>query len=204
MGLLSSSVSITRYRVKGKLQEPILETVASGLKENVIGEIDNNLSEKAIGWTSFERPFEPNFEGSSFVIGPYLVFALRIDKKSIPHKMIKKKCAIEGAKVLAKSGYKYLSREEKRQIREQVEGTLMMQVPATPNVYDVVWNYETGGLLFFSNLKSSNEDLEVLFVKSFKLPLIRLFPFTMAELVAELSPGERDRLTTLSQTIFTE
>jgi len=33
MGILSSSVSITQYRVEGKLSEPILENVATGLKK---------------------------------------------------------------------------------------------------------------------------------------------------------------------------
>lgn len=204
MGLLSSTASITRYRVGGKLEEPILETAANGLKRHVIGEIDGNLSEKAVGWTSFEYPFEPDFEGSSFVIGPYLVFALRIDKKTIPGKVLKKQCAVEETKVLAKSNAKYLSKQEKHLIREQVEATLMMRVPATPNVYDVIWNHEAGSLWFFSTLKSSNEDLEVLFVKSFKLALVSLFPFTMADLAAGLSQNERDRLAALSPTIFTE
>jgi len=81
MGLLSSSVSITRYKVEGELKEPVLETIANGLKNNIITEIDGDISEKAVGWTSFENPFKPDFDGSSFVIGTYLVFSIRIDKK---------------------------------------------------------------------------------------------------------------------------
>ena len=89
MGILSSSVSITQYRVEGKLPEPILETVANGLKKHAIEEIDNESSDKAIGWTSFNDPFNVDFDQSPFLIGTYLVFSMRIDKKTIPSKIVK-------------------------------------------------------------------------------------------------------------------
>ncbi len=100
MGLLSRAVSITRYRVEGKLRKPILETVARCLKEHAISEIDGDVSDKIVGWTLFDRPFEPDFNGSSYVIGTYFVFSLRIDKRTIPAKLLKKHCAIETAKRL--------------------------------------------------------------------------------------------------------
>ena len=90
MSILSSSVSITQFKVEGKLRSPILETVANGLKKFAISEIDEDISDKAIGWTSFHKPYQPDFDGSSFVYGNYLVFSLRIDKKNIPAKVLKK------------------------------------------------------------------------------------------------------------------
>ena len=36
MSLLSASVSITRYKVEGKLKTPVTETVAAALKKNTI------------------------------------------------------------------------------------------------------------------------------------------------------------------------
>ena len=51
----------------------------------------------------------------------------------------------------------------------------------------------------FSNLKSANEALETLFIKSFGLHLIRLFPYTTADLIAGLSDHERDLLEKLEQ-----
>ncbi|MCK4485656.1 MAG: recombination-associated protein RdgC [Desulfobacterales bacterium] len=204
MGFLSHTVSITRYKVQGKLKEPVLETIANCLKQYAIPEIDDDLSEKTVGWTSFDNPFKPDFEGSSFVIGTYLVFSVRIDKKTIPSKIIKKHCAIEAAKRLAESGRQYLSRDEKKIIKEHVINTLSLRIPATPNIYDLIWNYEGSSVWFFSNLKSANEELETLFSKSFRLTLIRLFPYTTADLVAGLSDTERDILAKLSPTNFKE
>jgi recombination associated protein RdgC len=91
MGILSSSVSITQYRVEGKLQEPILENVSNGFKKtSPIEEIDNESSDKAIGWACFNDPFSTDFDQSPFLIGTHLVFSMRIDKKSIPAKIVQK------------------------------------------------------------------------------------------------------------------
>ena len=204
MGLLSSAVSITRYRVEGEIEGPLLETMANCLKKNVIPEVDDDISGKTVGWTSFDKPFNPDFEGSSFVIGTHFVFALRIDKKNVPSSVIKKHCDKEAARRLAETGRQYLSRDEKRLIKENVISVLTLRIPATPNVYDLIWNYEESSLWFFSTLKSANEELETLFFKSFQLPLIRLFPFTAADLVMGLSDIQRDILVKLSATDFTE
>ena len=77
------------------------------------------------------------------------------------------------------------------------------RIPATPNIYDIIWNYEEGVLWFFSNLKSANEELETLFTRSFKLSLIRMFPYT-AGLNAGLSGPDKDCLDQLKPTLFME
>jgi len=204
MGLLSSSASIVRYKVTDNIKGTIIEAVADGLKKNVITEIDDSALEKTVGWTSFDNPFNPDFEGSSFVIGTYFVFSLRIDKKSITSKIIKKHYNKEMAKQLAESNRKYLSRNEKNILKEQIFNMLCLRIPATPNIYDVVWNYEESLLWFFSNLKAANEDFETIFSKSFKLSLVRLFPYTLANYMLGLSDAERDGLLKLSPTKFTE
>jgi hypothetical protein len=196
-------MSITRYKVEGKLKKPVLETVATCLRQFAIPEIDGDVSEKTVGWTSFEKPFQPDFEGSSFAIGNHFVFALRIDKKTIPPRVLNNHCAMEEAKRLVESGRPYLSRNEKNMIKDHVANVLSMRIPATPHVYDLIWSYEDGMLWFFSTLKSANEELETLFIKSFQLPLIRLFPYTTADLAMGLSDRQRDVLVNLSAVDFT-
>jgi DNA recombination-dependent growth factor C len=202
MRLLSSSVSITRYKVEGKIQGHLIETIIEGLKKNSITEIDNEPMEKTAGWTSFDNPYLPDFENSSCVIGAHFVFSLRIDKKNIPSKIIKKYYTLEVAKKLAESGREHLSRNEKKDIKKHVTNVLSLRIPATPNLYDIIWNYEESSLWFFSNQKAANEDLETLFSKSFRLSLIRLYPYTMADLAAGLTDRERDLLSTISRTKF--
>ncbi|MDP4858201.1 MAG: recombination-associated protein RdgC [Desulfobacterales bacterium] len=203
MGLLSQSVSITRYRVQGQLEEPVLDTIALALKRHAVLDIDNDAAEKSCGWTSFENPFAPDFEGSNHLFGSYLVFSLRVDKKSIPSKILKKHFTIEETKRLAASGRRFFSRNEKKLVKEEVLHRLSLRIPATPHIYDLIWNYEGGKLWFFSNLKAANEELETLFSESFNLSLIRMFPYTAAEIDADLSDSDRDRLNQISPVSLT-
>jgi DNA recombination-dependent growth factor C len=202
MSILSSSVSIARYQVQGKINAPVIDQITDGLKRHMISEIDNQVSDKAVGWTSFDKPFQPDFDGSSFVYGNYFVFALRIDKKNIAAKVLKKHYTIEAARRMAESGREYLSKNEKKLVKEHVISGLSLRIPATPNLYDLVWNYEDSMVWFFSNLKAANEELETLFTKSFNLSLIRLFPYTAAELSSGLSESQRDELQRISPTLF--
>lgn len=204
MGLLSSSVSITQYRVEGKLADPVIDTVRQGLTSNAIGEIDNDVSPMVSGWTCFENPFSPNFDDSRFIIDTAFVFSLRIDKKAIASKVIQKHYSIAMARRLAEEKRDFLSRAEKKMIKENVIGMLSTRIPATPNVYDLIWEYEAGQLWFLTNLKSANEELETLFSRSFKLHLIRLFPFTAADRLGALSGSEKDHLSQLKPCTFVE
>ena len=198
MGLLSASTSLTRFKVDGKIEDPIMETIATGLKNNTIADIDDNPSEQAMGWTSFKDPYQSNFDGSSFMMGTYIVFALRIDKKTIPSKMVQKHYALAAANRLKELGREFLSANEKRSIKDHVLNGLHLKMPATPNVYDVVWQYEKGELWFYSNLKSANEALETLFIRSFGVSLVRCIPYTMAALGAQLTTRQLDDLAKLS------
>ena len=204
MGLLASSVSITQYRVEGKLSNPVIDTVADGLKEHIIREIDNDATEKSVGWTTIEQPFEPEVERSRFVIGQYFVFSLRIDKKSIPAKILKKHYLRACALRLKGKDREFLARNEKSEIKDQVLHSLFLKIPATPNVYDVLWNYESRELLFFTTQKMASEELETLFIKSFDLRLVRLFPYTMSDLMSGLSDTEKDRLNGLTPSRIVE
>ncbi|MCU0590358.1 MAG: recombination-associated protein RdgC [Desulfobacterales bacterium] len=204
MGLLSSSVSISRYRVEGKIEKPVTEAVAKGLRKNAIADIDEDISEKSVGWTSFENPFSPNFETSSFLFGNFFIFSLRVDRKSIPAKLLKKYVTLETFKRLDKTKRRFLSKDEKKAIKDKVITDLAIRIPSTPNVYDLIWDYEKSNIYFFSSLRSSNEDLESLFKRSFDLSLVRIFPYTAAELLSDLSDQERDVLIGLSPIPFSD
>lgn len=198
MGLLSASVSLTRYRVEGSSDTALKEVVYNGLRKHAMPAVEDEGAEKTMGWTAFKDPYQPEFEGYSFVFGNYFAFSLRIDKKSIPGNLVKKYVAIETARKLAATGRDFLSRNEKKMLKEHVVSSLYLRIPATPNIYDVLWNYDTSVLMFFTTLKNPNEEIESLFAASFNLRLIRLFPYTQADMACGLSASERDDLQNLS------
>jgi DNA recombination-dependent growth factor C len=204
MAIQSPTASISRFHVEGDLEKPMIETVRRGLKSNMIEDIDNDAVETSVGWTSFHQPYQPNFEGPSFIFGTLFVFSLRIDKKTVPPKLLHKHFMLASAKRLADTGQRYLSRNEKQALKEKVAGQLMQRMPATPNVYELIWNPEEASVFFFTSLKAANEELETLFVRSFGVSLIRLFPYTTAEFNSDLTDTERDVLRSLKPTDFTK
>ena len=200
LGLLSPSTSLTRYRVEGSVEKPLKQAVLNGLTKHIFNTSDDAASGKTIGWTSFNSPYQPDFKAFSFVFGSYFVFSLRIDQKTIPANLVNKYFAIESARKLAATGREYLSRDEKKLIKEHVVNTLHLRMPATPKIFNILWNYDSSVLMFFTNLKSPNEELETLFAASFRLQLIRIFPYTLADRACGLSNQEKDRLQKLSPT----
>ena len=203
-GILKGTASIVRYKVNGEIENNIIQFVTDKLKENVILDIDEGAQEKSVGWTSTNAPHAPFFEDSSFLIGQYFVFSLRIDKKKIPAKVLKKHVTIESDRRLKFAGKEFISKSERQQIRESVSEMLLLKMHSTPNEYDLMWDYEEKELMFFTTNKSANEELESIFNKSFGFTLIKLFPYTNADLTMDLNVDQRAKLTQLTPQNFQE
>lgn len=95
MGFLSATVSMSRYRITDSFDTEPMEQVRDGLIRHAIPTLENEYEEISAGWTPFESPYLPDFEKFPFVFGTYFLFSLRIDKKSIPAKLVHKQMAIE-------------------------------------------------------------------------------------------------------------
>ncbi len=204
MGALSSTVSLTRYKVKGLFDDSPVEKVEEGLTKFKIQNIDKEPVDIAVGWTSFENPYSPVFNDSSYLIGTFFVFSLRIDKKAVPTKVLKQHYALEEARRLAESDREFLSKNEKSQLKDDVKSMLLNRIPPTPNVFDLIWDYEKSILWFYTTQNSANEELQSLFLKSFNLSLIKLFPYTISDLEFNLSDSDKDKLSNLKPTNFME
>ena len=96
-----------------------------------------------------------------------------------------------------KSGRDFISKQEKSEIKELVIDILMHKIPAIPNVYDVLWNYEEKNLYLYTTQKAANEFFETIFLKTFNLKPIRLFPYTIVETKSKFSNPQKDRIQTL-------
>lgn len=198
MGLISSTHSISRYHVDGEIEGSIVEEVRNGLIKHSIPKIESEYDEISAGWTPVESPYNPDFEKFSFQFGTYFLFSLRIDKKSIPGKLIHKHMTIEIEKKKEKSGREFLSKNEKSEIKDMVTDILMHKIPSIPNVYDVLWSYEEKNLYLYTTQKAANEYFETIFLKSFNVKPIRLFPYTIVETKSDFSNTQKDRVLSLT------
>ncbi|MEE4362655.1 MAG: recombination-associated protein RdgC [Desulfotignum sp.] len=198
MGFLSTTFSVSRYHIQNTFDSEPMEQVRQGLVKHAIPKLENEYEEISAGWTPYESPYLPDFEKFSFVFGPYFLFSLRIDKKSIPAKLVQKQMAIEIEKKKEKSGRDFISKNEKSEIKEMVMDVLMHKMPSIPNVYDILWNYESADLFLLTTQKAANEFFETIFLKSFTLKPIRIFPYTLVETKSAFSSAQKDRILTLT------
>jgi DNA recombination-dependent growth factor C len=202
MGFLSATQSMSRYHILDAFDTEPMEQVRDGLIQHAIPTLENEYEEISAGWTPFESPYLPDFEQFSFVFGTYFLFSLRIDKKSIPAKLVHKQMAIEIEKKKHASGRDFVSKNEKSEIKETVMDVLMQKMPAIPNVYDVLWDYDARNLFLFTTQKAANEFFETIFFKSFSLKPVRLFPYTLVETKSAFSSANKDRILTLTPLHF--
>jgi len=203
MGLISSTHSISRYHIEGKIEGSAAEEVRNGLIAYSIPKIESDFDAISAGWTPFESPYNPDFDKFSINFGIYFLFSLRVDKKSIPTRLIQKYMAIEFEKKMEKSGRQFISKNEKTEIKEMVIDLLMHKIPAVPSVYEVLWNYEEQNLYLFSTQKAANELFETIFFKSFKLKPVRLFPYSLVETKSTFSNSDKDRILSLTPLKYT-
>jgi recombination associated protein RdgC len=197
MGLISSTHAISRYHIDGKIDESVASHILKGLIQYGMPTIENEYDQISAGWVPVESPYTPDFEKFSYQFGTYFLFSLRVDKKSIPTKLIQKYMAIEIEKNKKKSGRDFISKTEKTKIKEHVTDILMHKIPAVPNIYDVLWNYEEKYVYFYSTQKAANELFETLFFKTFGLKAIRLFPYTIIQTHSDLSEEQKEAAQTL-------
>jgi len=202
MGFLSATQSMSRYHILDAFDTEPMEQVRDGLIQHAIPTLENEYEEISAGWTPFESPYLPDFEQFSFVFGTYFLFSLRIDKKSIPAKLVHKQMAIEIEKKKHASGRDFVSKNEKSEIKETIMDVLMQKMPAIPNVYDVLWDYDARNLFLFTTQKAANEFFETIFFKSFNLKPVRLFPYTLVETRSAFSSANKDRILTLTPCHF--
>ncbi|MDY0163464.1 recombination-associated protein RdgC [Desulfobotulus sp.] len=204
MALLSNANTLTRYRVEGKDDDISLESIREKLQHNRFPEIEDPAAVFTSGWTPFESHYLSDFSEKTIVFANFILFCLRIDKKSVPSKILKKQMILETQKRLKESGKEFLSKNEKKALKEDLEASLLLRIPASPNIYDLLWDMEKKEVYFFSSQKASNEEVETLFTKTFGLHLIRIFPYTAAMHSKTLTDMEKDRFTTLSPVRFSE
>ncbi|WP_171266767.1 recombination-associated protein RdgC [Oceanidesulfovibrio marinus] len=183
MPIVSASVSLTRYRIVEDVPNSIWPEIVTLLKRFSFKEIEQTSDERSYGWVSLENFLDAGFRTAPPEKGEYLAFALRLDTRRVSPAVIKKHTllAMEEAEKQAKEeGRKYLSRERKKEIKEQVRIKLMARAMPIPAVFDVVWNTSTRVVYLASTNNKVRELFNNHFTDTFELHLEPMTPYFQA------------------------
>jgi DNA recombination-dependent growth factor C len=157
--------------------------------------------ERSSGWTAFDDILDLDFVGNPVEKSHYVCFSLRLDTRRVPAGVIKKHLALALRAEETRNrdaGRKFIGRERKKEIREQVLQKLKMRFLPVPAEFQVVWN-TAQSLVYFASIRPQMLDLfEELFTRTFNLHITPLSPF---ELASSLS-GEPELLEGLEASSF--
>jgi hypothetical protein len=201
--ILSTSLALTRYRVVEAIPDSLWREAPKLLRDNAFKDIDATTDERSFGWCNLDNMLDMDWAESPPEKGHYLCFSLRLDTRRIPPAVFKKHCMIALASELNQAkaeGKAFISKDRRREIRDQVMLRLRARSLPIPAVFDAVWNTQTGGVLLATANGKIKTMFEDHFQLSFGLTLEPLTPFFLA--MAMLGEGAAKRLETLEPTNF--
>ena len=173
------------------------------LKQFAVQDIDDIREERAGGWTSFEDMLDTQWRSALPEKGAYLAFALRLDTRRIPPAVLKKHVMIalrEEEARIKEQGKKFIARDRKTELRDQVKLRLLGRFLPIPAIFDVVWATDSNIVY----LASTQSKLIELFMNHFTLTFdLHLEPLTPYALAATLmDEASLSRLDNLEPTSF--
>lgn len=184
MGFLSASSSIVRFHAKppAKIDR---DAVARAVEERAFREHDEDGLPKteAFGWVAIHDPLVTSFDATDLFFQQYLVLGFRFDRRAVPAKLAWMERRRQEDERRQEQDLERLSRDTKREIKEDVESSLMARALPNPKLFECAWNLETEALYFTGKLKSARETFASLFRETFGVAPIPMIPYLAAERV---------------------
>ncbi|MBG0777574.1 MAG: recombination-associated protein RdgC [Desulfovibrionaceae bacterium] len=203
MGFLSASAGFTRFRITDPVPDELWPQAHERLKKYAFQEIEDTTDERRWGWVSIENMLDNRWREAPPEKGEYLAFTLRLDTRRIPPAVFKKHLAIataEEERKVREQGRKYVSRERKKELKEQVKLRLMARTLPIPAVFDVIWAMRENVVYLCSTRSNISEIFTQLFTDTFELHVEPLTPYSLG--VKLLGEGEQKRLDEVEATIY--
>ena len=198
MGFCNASCSFTRFRITDPVPQALWSEIADRLKQYAFRDIDETSDERSLGWVSFEDMLDVEWREAPPQKGAYIAFSLRLDTRRVPPAVLKKHTALALKAEEARNreqGKKYISRERKKELREQVELRLRQRCLPIPAEFNVVWNISDNYVYFASTQGKMIEAFQEHFTQTFNLDLVPLTPYDLAvTLLGDEAPARLDRI----------
>lgn len=203
MSIIAASCGLTRYRVIEEVTDEFLRQIPEKLNQFKFIDIDETAEERSFGWTNMDDMLDMEWIQSPPEKANYFTFALRLDTRRVQPAVLKKHFTIALNKELAQAkeqGKNFVSRDRKREIKEQVTLRLRARSLPIPAVFDVVWDPASNRIYIDTTNAKAKALFEDHFTQTFDLHLEPLTPFFLAmDMLGEEAVG---KLENLDPTIF--
>ena len=183
MGFLGSSCSFTRFRVIDPVPDELWAEIPQLLKKGAFLDIDETTDSQADGWVSFDDYLDTTWQAGPPQKGAYMAFSLRLDIRRIPAGVVRKYLDLALKREKAeneKNGKKFISRERRKELKEQVQLSLRRRFLPVPGEFNVIWNTANNEIWFASTQEKVLELFAQRFLDTFKLHIEQLTPPALA------------------------
>jgi hypothetical protein len=177
MGFLKGTLTFSRLRVAGDLQTAFSAFFDGQLKKYAFQELGAGTDEKSLGWTSLENILDTRFDMANYAIGNYLLFCLRIDRKTVPPALLRVRMLEGEQKALRETEKTRLSKDTRQKLKDKLQEDLLRKAYPVPSFHEILWASSQNWLLFGTLSQKVFQDFEDLFKISFKLSLRPFLPW---------------------------
>ena len=183
MGFMNASASFTRFQITETVPKELWTQIPDKLKQFAFKEIEDTAEERGWGWVCFDDMLDSFWRTAPPEKGGYITFSLRLDTRRIPAAVIKKHAQLalrDEERKIKEQGKKYVSRERKKELKEQVQLKLRARSFPIPAEFNVAWNIQTNVVYLASTQSKVLELFTEYFSQSFGLDLEPMNPYTLA------------------------
>ncbi len=178
MGILSGALSVRRYRVAGQVPDDFRTTYADALADHAWREPREWVpGVEAIGWCEITNLLDTDFQDlNRWLFNEYVVAAMRVDKKSLPAKLLKAHLDKRVGAWCQEHQRPKCPARVKADIKEQLELEMLAATLPRVQTYEFCWNLVEGQVLFHNHSDRANDAFRKLFRHSFGLALLPWSP----------------------------
>ena len=140
MAFLHGTITVRRANNPGPQIQLSDENLVERIRRRAGQPYEKILPDQAAGWVSSHHILDTDLAPEKVLEGDFLYMDLRVTAKKVPPALLRAHCYMEEMAERQASGREFLKREEKKQIKEEVQERLLGMVPPSLRSYPVVYS----------------------------------------------------------------
>ncbi|MCE5230612.1 hypothetical protein LLG95_13610 [bacterium] len=182
MPITVGSVSGRIWRVLETLPPNFKEMFERNLARHAFKPIDPERGQlQAVGWVNIRQLLDSRLTLDKVLFRNLIALGLRVDRLAINQRVFRATLAQAIGKKLHETERKELSREEKLVIEDKVRLDLIKHTQPNTAVYEMIWQLESGTVLFSSGSQKLGLIFSDLFSETFQVSVEPQLPFLRAQ-----------------------
>lgn len=183
MGILSGALSARRYHVVGDLPDGWRERLQEGLDGHAFRDPTTEQGKEEIeGWVQAHNLLDTSFaDRTRWLYNEWVVFALRVDKKSLPARLVSATVQKRAEAWCKERGVEKCPAAVKRQLKEDLEKEWLARTLPRVATTECAWNVAEKRLLLHTLSEKQADRFRTRFLRAFGLKLVARSPLDALE-----------------------